>query len=209
MPHIGNDVVDLTDPVNVRKTLDLRFLKKILTSAEIEFVRSAKNPAAVLWSLWACKETAYKVMKKASADTAFLPSQWKVTISETGRIYEQGEVIISASAGIFTRLFISEKYVHCIGTDDLRILDKIVWDVDIVPPPEARENVDPSLFVRDCLVRRVAGYFHLNYQHLEIRRVKNDGELQPPIIYYNEERYPVDVSLSHDGNFVAYSFISI
>ena len=201
--------------MNVRKTLDLRFLKKILTSAEIAVVRSAKNPAAALWSLWACKETAYKIMKKSSAETAFLPRQWKVKISKTGESYEQGEVIIPGNilkgtrAGIFTRLFISEKYVHCIGADDSRILDEIVWDVDIIPPPEARENVDPSVFVRDCLVRRVAGYFHLNYQHLEIRRVKKDGESQPPYLYLNNNKYPVDVSLSHDSNFVAYSFISI
>ena len=207
MPPIGNDVVDLTAPVNASKHRDLRFQKKILTDAEIELVSTAQNPAIMLWSFWACKETAYKVMKKVSADIAFLASQWKVKISKTANVYEKGEVSIAGQAAIFTRLFISDQYVHCIGSDDFRELDKAIWSVDALPERKDGKKIDPSLFVRDCLIRKVAACFELDYRHLEVRRVKKDGELLPPYIYLNNNKYPADISLSHDGKFVAYSFI--
>jgi phosphopantetheinyl transferase (holo-ACP synthase) len=78
LPYVGNDVVDLREPANAGKSRNSRFLKKILTNAEIEFVQNAKDPDATLWSLWACKETAYKVIKKYCLDAAFLPRQWTV-----------------------------------------------------------------------------------------------------------------------------------
>jgi phosphopantetheinyl transferase (holo-ACP synthase) len=205
--------VDLKDPVNANKHLDLRFLKKILTDAEIELVRTAQNPAIALWSFWSCKETAYKVMKKVSADITFLPRQWKVKISKTADNYEQGEVSIASRTlkgtrtAIFTRLFISGKYVHCIGSDDFCELDKVTSSVDALPDGDDGNKIDPSVFVRDCLTRKVAACFNLNYRHLEVRRVKQNGELLPPDMYLDNNKYPVDISLSHDGNFVAYSFI--
>ena len=82
MPYVGNDVVDLKEPANAGKSQDSRFLKKILTNAEIEFVQNAENPDAALWSLWACKETAYKVIKKSFPDAAFLPRRWQVTFNK-------------------------------------------------------------------------------------------------------------------------------
>lgn len=199
--------------MNANKHLDLRFQKKILTDAEIELVSAAQNPAIALWSFWACKETAYKVMKKVSADITFLPHQWNVKISKTADSYEQGEVNIAGRTlkgkrvAIFTRLFISDRYVHCIGSDDFRELDKAIWSVDALPDGNDGKKIDPSSFVRDCLIRKVAACFKLDYRHLEVRRVKKDGELLPPYICLNNNKYPVDISLSHDGNFVAYSFI--
>jgi hypothetical protein len=207
LPHVGNDIVDLTNPVNVKKPQDLRYLRKILTSAEIEFVHSSGNQAAALWSLWTCKETAYKVMKKSAAGCAFLPRQWNVRLNRTAKGYDEGEVIIPEEEGIFTRLFICDKYVHCIGADSRYLLDKVVAGVDTVPPPTGRKSIDSSSFGRGRLLIRVAEYFHLNLTDLKVKRVKKSGDLLPPFICLNGHEYPVDVSLSHDGNFVAYSFI--
>jgi hypothetical protein len=151
--------------------------------------------------------------KKVSADISFLPRQWKVKISKTAYSYEQGEVSIAGRtlkgtrAAIFTRLFISGQYIHCIGSDDFRQLDKAIWSVDALPDCKDGKKIDPSLFVRDRLIRKVAACFNLNYRHLEVRRVKKDGEFLPPYIYLDNNKYPADISLSHDGNFVAYSLI--
>ena len=80
MPCVGNDVVDLKDAANSGKSRDSRFLKKILTDAEIEYVKNADGPDQALWSLWACKETAYKVIKKILPDIVFAPRQWQVNV---------------------------------------------------------------------------------------------------------------------------------
>ena len=80
---IGNDVVDWKHPANSNKSKDFRYLKKILTSAEIEFVNDSENPGKALWSLWACKETAYKAIRKSYAGLSFLPRQWSVQLNGT------------------------------------------------------------------------------------------------------------------------------
>ena len=69
------------------------------------------------------------------------------------------------------------------------------------------ENIDPSLFARDCLSRRLSDIYQLNFREMAIRRTEKGGELQPPYLYYKNKKAPFDISLSHDGQFVAYAFL--
>ena len=179
------------------------YLKKILTPAEIELVRAAENSDLTLWSLWACKETAYKVARKSDAGAAFLPRQWSVV--HAGSAWGKGKVIIPGKDPVFVQCFASGSYVHCIGSDNIHDLDKIIWHVD--PVPENGKNADPSLFVREQLLRQLADTYSLNFAHLEIRRLKKGGDLQPPCVYLTNEKAPFDISLSHDGRFAAYAFL--
>ena len=57
MPLTGNDIVDLKHPMNVRKSTDLRFLKKILTDTEISLVKESDTGCRFVG--WYCKEAAY------------------------------------------------------------------------------------------------------------------------------------------------------
>lgn len=191
----------------MKKNRDLRYLKKILTNAEIEFVHDAGNPEEMLWALWACKETAYKVVSKGDAGVPFLPRQWSVQLNCSDNMPWKTEVVFPQGNDVFVRIFFAENYVHCIGSDNLADLDKIIWGIDPVPHTEAFEIVDHSLFVRECLCRKLADTYHLNFRELEVRRAKKDLELQPPYLFYENKRASFDISLSHDGQFVAYAFI--
>jgi phosphopantetheinyl transferase (holo-ACP synthase) len=203
LPYVGNDVVDLREPANAGKSRNSRFLKKILTNAEIEFVQNAKNPDTALWSHWACKETAYKVIKKSSPDAAFLPRQWTVTFKSTKSKYSDGEVIIPGKSKIYISLFSNSQYVHCVGADCLTALDKLIWSVDVLPE---KEKINPSLFLRHCLGQNLAQYFSLNFHQIKIKRTRENGEFQPPRVYVSGRKTDIDISLSHDGRFVAYIY---
>jgi phosphopantetheine--protein transferase-like protein len=203
LPYVGNDVVDLKEPANAGKSRDSRFLKKILTDAEIKFVGNAENREAALWSLWACKEAACKVIKKSSPDTAFIPRRWQTVIENTQSEYSDGEVIIPEKGKVFTRLFVNSEYVHCIGADTLPVLDKLIWNVESLPE---EEGINPSLFLRHCLGHNLAQYFSLNFHQIKIIRKREKGELQPPRVYVDGRKTEIDVSLSHDGRFVAYAY---
>ena len=205
MPCVGNDVVDLKEPANAGKSRDSRFLKKILTSAEIKFVQNARNPDTALWSHWACKETAYKVIKKSCLDAAFLPRQWTVVFNKTKSKYSEGEVIIPDKGKVYIRLFPNLQYVHCIGSDSIAALDELIWRVDVLPE---KEKNNPSFYSRYCLGHSLAKHFSLNYHHIKIKRTRENGELQPPRVYVNGRKADIDISLSHDGRFVAYTFIT-
>jgi phosphopantetheinyl transferase (holo-ACP synthase) len=195
--------VDLKEPANAGKNKNSRFLKKILTDAEIEFVNNAENPETALWSLWACKETAYKVIKKSFPDTAFLPRQWQVLFNKSLSDYSEGSVIFPGERSIFIRLFSNSQYVHSIGSDNLSTLDKLILSVEVLP----QEAENPSLFLRDCLGKKVADNFSLNFYDIKIKRTRKNGELQPPCVYVGRAKTDIDISLSHDGRFVAYAFV--
>ena len=205
MPYVGNDVVDLREPANAGKSGNLRFLKKIITNAEIEFVHNAENPDATLWSHWACKETAYKVIKKKFPAAAFLPRQWQVVLNKTKSKYSEGEVIIPGKGSVHIRLDSNFRYVHCVGSDSITALDKLIWSVVVLPE---KEKNNPSLFLRYCLGQSLAKHYSLNSNRIKIRRTRKNGELQPPRVYVNGSETEIDISLSHDGRFVAYAFIT-
>jgi len=186
----------------MQKSRDSRFLKRILTDAEIELVKDAKNSDEALWSLWACKESAYKVIKKILPDTAFIPKRWQVVFNKTQSECSEGKVVITGNDGIFIRLFSNHDYIHCVGADKLAELDKIISGVEILPE---KEN-NPSFFSRLCLAKRLAKHFLLDIHQIKIKRIKEKGELQPPRAYIDGRKTDTDVSLSHDGRFVAYAF---
>lgn len=163
----------------------------------------------MLWSLWACKETAYKVVGKSSAGRPFLPRCWSVKLSKPDSMFREGEVILPEGNTVFIRLYCAESYLHCIGSDCLSDLDKIIWGIDTVPETVSAEDIEPSLFMRQCLFRRLAVMYQLDSREMEIRRAKNNHELQPPYLYYKNRKAPFDISLSHDGQFVAYAFICL
>ena len=206
MPYVGNDVVDLREPANAGKSRDSRFLKKILTNAEIEFVQNAENPDTALWSCWAGKETAYKVLKKSFPDAAFLPRQWTVFFKKSQSDFSEGEVMIPGKERVYVRLFYNPQYVHCVGSDSITALDKLIWSVDVLPEEKDEKNIDPSFFSRNCLGQNLAQYFSLNFHNIKIRRTREDGVLQPPRVYVSGRETDINISLSHDGRFVAYAY---
>jgi hypothetical protein len=187
--------------------VDLRYLKKILTGVEIEIVQKAADPDLTLWSFWVCKETAYKVLKKFSAGIVFRPRCWSVKFNRPDDRPVTGEVVIPGEKSIFVRTCFSDDYVHCIGAGELFALDKIIWDVDILPQAGAGTDVDPSAFARDRLLRRLADTYSLNIVGMDIGRDKQGRELQPPYLYLDGKKAAFDISLSHDGKFVACAFI--
>ena len=200
MPYVGNDIVDLREPANAGKSRDSRFLKKILTDAEIDFVQNAENPDKALWSFWSCKETAYKIIKKKCVDAAFLPRRWTVILKKSESACLDGEVKIPDAEAVYVRLFSHSRYVHCVGADYPADLDRLISKVEVLPEKENEKRIDPSLFARKCLALSIADFFRLNLSDIKINRVQDKSELQPPHVYIGGKKSDIDISLSHDGH---------
>jgi len=186
----------------VGKSGDSRFLKKILTDAEIDLVRDTENPDQELWSLWACKETAYKVALKKSPDARFLPRRWQTVFHGSASEPSDGKVILVETSIVFISLFADAEYIHCVGSDQQEALDTFIWKVE--PLPDVK--TDPSLFARQCLARSLAKHLSLNIQQIKIKRKEKNRDLSPPLVYVDDNPTDLDVSLSHDGRFVAYAY---
>jgi len=209
LPHTGNDVVDLLDPANAGKGRDSRYRAKILTNAENEFVGKAPDSDKALWLFWAAKETAYKVVRKIRADVKYLPRRYEVHLAGGDLLKESvdGKVMIMGKEAVFVRFFSHFDYVHCIGTDNIKALDKICSGVAILPALTDPAEVDVSLAARRHLTAALADYCHVIPEALEIKRLKKNGILQPPGVYLAGKKMNIDVSLSHDGRFTAFAFL--
>ena len=72
---------------------------------KLNLLKTRKSPEAALWSLWACKEAAYKVIKKSFPDILFIPRRWQVVFNKLQSKYSDGEVIIPGKGSVYIRLF--------------------------------------------------------------------------------------------------------
>jgi hypothetical protein len=208
LAFIGNDIVDLTDPGNIGKSGDNRFLQRVFTGPERERIVAAGDPDAVMWTLWAAKETAYKVVRKIDPSNASTPRLYPVILFpgdhgpiRSGMVYTpQGPVVI--------RVSVAGEYLHCIGaTSPPDILEHVLWDIKRLPPAEDGDDHDPSTAVRRLAGRRLAELLHASAADIAIRRCQENHGWGPPRPYLNGKPAPFDLSLSHDGAFVAYAMI--
>ena len=117
-------------------------------------------------------------------------------------------VVVSEKQPIYTRLFLAGDYVHCVGSDVVGALDDVICEVIKLPAGNDDEAENGHLFLRKCLSRKLAQHFHLNSADLKIEREQTSGEMQPPYVLKGDSRLDVDISLSHDGRFGAYAFLS-
>jgi phosphopantetheinyl transferase (holo-ACP synthase) len=212
--RIGNDVVDLTKARNREKALDARFIDRVFSAAEREELFSAADRTALLWALWAGKETAYKIVRKLYYDARFAPRRYSVTLYGA-QILEKGGV---SSTGVMLSgkvdtpcdtahigISVDADFIHCIGADDPCALDSVIWKVDRVSPPED-PFVDESSFVRRQAIGHLSMCLHLNRKDIEIKRFKDASGLGPPLVYVGGSPAEIGISLSHDGQFTAYAF---
>lgn len=209
--------------MNIRKSTDSQVLHKILADIEISRVRDSANPDAVLWSLWACKEAAYKVVKKMDGGAVFTPRRWTVSCSHP--LFQKsgedaaaiasgndlataaGMVTVPDAADIPFLLHLESSYVHCIAADSPASLTQALRQVHVLPLLPQEDEHDPSAFARLCLARHLEAALKTPLENIDIRRRKTERELSPPAVYINHHRADIDISLSHDGQYVAHAFV--
>jgi len=194
----------------------LRLLKKIITDNEIEQVRNSPNPDAALWSFWACKEAAYKVVQKRTGGTAFVPRRWSVIYQSVPNApadhsartddCREGEVVIPGADPVYFRLFTFPSYVHCLAAASADDVGAIVARVDRIDKRQRHIEENLSTAVRLRLIRLLARDLDLSEKDLQILREKKKGELGPPRLFVTGTASAVDLSISHDGRYGAYAY---
>ena len=80
MTSIGNDIVDLTDPDNIGKSRDRRFIARVFTPEEQVRIDRSESPDTTLWMFWAAKEAAFKAISKSRPGLSFIHRAYVVTL---------------------------------------------------------------------------------------------------------------------------------
>jgi hypothetical protein len=208
MTFIGNDIVDLTDPGNIGKSSDNRFLQRVFTTPEQERIAVAGDPDTVMWALWAAKETAYKVVRKLNSLAASTPRLYQVVMSPGDQGPILSGMVCTPHGPVFIRVSVAGDYLHCIGAAPLPdVLDHVLWSVDRLTPAEDGGDHDPSIEVRRHAGRRLAALLNASAADIAIRRCQENHGWGPPTPYLKGKPAPFDLSFSHDGAFVAFAMI--
>ncbi len=207
---MGNDIVDLKAPGAMGKAGNARFVRRILTIEEQQAVLCADHPDALLWILWAAKEAAYKAVSKSHPDVSFSPGRYSVKLKNE-KPGVLGGMVKTPGGIVRIRIFSHEDYVHCIGiTASHSGLDRIVYGIKAISREE-KMNHPPacqSMAARKLAKERIASYTGRDQDDIQIIRNNTARGQGPPMVYFKGKKDNIDISLSHDGRFVAYAFVA-
>ena len=70
---IGNDIVDLACAHRTSHWQRPRFLDKLFTTGEQALIRAAADPEQLVWLLWSCKESVYKIVHRQTGHRFYAP----------------------------------------------------------------------------------------------------------------------------------------
>ena len=193
---IGNDVVDLHDPESRPGAIHNRFDARVFTFDEREALSDSASAHELRWTLWAAKESAYKVAKKLDPAVRFLPRDFVVRWITEGRA-----VVIHETGPFDVRLRRTDEWVGAVAT--LTAANAPWTHRPITAGIERLEvpGADPSRTVRELACAALA--LGMNLPPGQVQIAADQGI---PVAFWRSRRLPVDLSLSHHGRFVAWAW---
>jgi len=210
LTHVGNDIVDLTDQYAREKADDPRFVNRVLTPDEQECLASSDTPNHLLWAFWSAKETAYKIISKSHPDVSSAPRRFDVTLEDTHNRITSGKV--KTPYGVVHILVIFDNdYIHCVGVEDQHVTSKRIKHGMYFIGDKNCHNIKEqakteSMMAREAAKNGIASYLMLSPEDIDIIRPKTSQRNTPPYVSINGKKIDIDISLSHDGKYVAYAF---
>lgn len=187
---VGNDVVDLRHSQCLPCAIHPRFDSRVFSSAELSLLATTDQVHRTRWSLWAAKESAFKASCQLDRQVRFIPREFTVQL-------EGDRAQVVHHSGPFHVWFDhSDSWVHAVASvTDQKPEIRIEGDAFSHVEDRERDASDRArLLVRSALA--VAS----NLTPAAIRILAED---RIPRAQYASDILPFDLSMSHDGRFVA------
>lgn len=216
--YVGNDIVDITSVEILNKFHDRRFLQRVFTPAEIACLDGCKRPDLVLWFLWSAKEAAYKALKKYDESAVFAHRQFKVQFEDSNptELYQYKVATLLYHDIRFKITWASsQEWIHCNAVMEnfeggpFDVFDyKVMKTFDIMDRSHVFSNEESlSIYSEQSKAVRVLAktlLYQNGLEHVQIIRRPSGKHFFPPKVYkYSKELKDWDISMSHDGSFVA------
>jgi phosphopantetheinyl transferase (holo-ACP synthase) len=220
MISAGNDIVSLT-ATNVTRTKSPEFCSKIIGAAEKALFETLDQEALpfdrFVWLLWAVKESAYKYLHRLDPGIVFTPVKFEVRSIAIPAAYSYTESgadeitgrgfgkfatfnveVVFADKKLFSRVIIYHEFVSCVVNNNEDFAG-IYWGIKRIIDTSYKYQ---SLAVREFALAKLSEIPGLN--NLAIQ--KNDEDV--PVLLNNSELFAAPISLSHHGQWIAFSFQS-
>ncbi len=192
--YVGNDVVDLDDPAIAADRVRPRFVRRVCDASEVARVEAVADPATLLWSLFAAKEAAFKAMVKRRPGLVFAHRLFAVAEDLRSVRYERATLRLWVDRG--------PGWVHAVAVANTRKDSACPpWRVELL-----RDGEGASLGVRRLLCEYLAPRLGCAPTALGVVRAEQPGSWSgfgPPRLLRDGAETDVDISLSHDGRFIA------
>ena len=114
---IGNDIIDLELAKIESNWKRKGFWDKIFTKSEQQLIQSSKNPEELVWILWSCKESAYKIYNRQTLVRAFIPLRLECEL-EISKQQISGRVECFGN-NYFIRTEVTQNYIYTIAVTNL------------------------------------------------------------------------------------------
>jgi phosphopantetheinyl transferase (holo-ACP synthase) len=223
----------LGQPRTRGRSQDERFVARVYDADERAAIREAADPDLEVWAHWAAKEAGFKVVSKLlGAPPAFVHRAFKVIWTEVlsgspvvGAIVRRGAVTYEDLKAHVT-VTLHPGGVHAVGfgapdaLPDKAPLHPKVEPLDATARPwsgeleELRQRFTPreldavysrhSAAVRLGARAELAGAMGVDERRLEIVCDPGPTSQRPPRVLLDGSPAPADVSLSHDGRWIAW-----
>lgn len=187
----------------MHKHRDSRFVERVFTEYEQSLIRAATGREDyMLWRLWAAKESAFKIVRKLDPVASFAHRLFD--LREDGRLHHGDRSFVP-------RWMDHPEYIHCVAcAQDDALADVFIANVAQVAglPRELDEEEMASVHSQESLLVRIFAKSQLRARFPDsrlkiIRPRREDGQFAPPVLLLNEQWSGIDLSLAHDGPWLA------
>lgn len=174
-----------------------RFLQKVLSPSEQHWIAETPDPERTLWTLWALKESAYKLEFKRRPHRFFAPKRYVCQFGESGIT----EASIQTPDGLYVgRIWQHAEYIHAIVSTSPPALNQVI---QVCMPLSTDKPAGQSIALRKALQA------DLEHKMPAISfRISPPGKGSYPKIWYAPDQAGPDLSLSHHGSWGAYAYLS-
>ncbi|MBF0225443.1 MAG: 4-phosphopantetheinyl transferase family protein [Desulfobacterales bacterium] len=214
MNYVGNDIVDLKSPHAIGKSWDDRFVRRVFTDQEQAIIYDSELPDQMVWALWAAKESAYKAISKLNLTTiTSAPARYQVNFnSEDLQPVTFGIVVPPFGIdNVYVLIQMTDTYIHCMAsTQIIPFIEYLHHGIASLPsgvnPVFGQSSAFESDLVRRLAIQKIAHELNISPGIVSIQNIRDYRGLNIPKIYIEYRPTTIDISFSHDGNYVAYVF---
>ena len=193
---VGNDIVDLNDPESTLEALHPRFTQRVFSEEERARIARSPDPRSTLWTLWAAKESAYKIALKQEPTAVFSPRAFAVGFDGPRQGASGSGRVRSASPGVCFRTSRGESWVHVVAWSGPT---RLAWRGLVCGVHRCPAGCDPSRLARSHARTAVARALGIGRDEVRI-----EGD-RPPRLGGAGVLWGADLSLSHHGAYTAFA----
>jgi len=203
----------MKDEKNLNRSGQKRFLEKLFTPSEQQLIATSDMPDHMVWALWSIKESAYKVVNRSTGIRLYAPLLYEVQLdsalikskminTENNSGVEFLNSSISASGfKLFAKTFVARNFIYSHASPEFSYLNHLKWNIEktTATKPEQQSHI-----IRESAKKHIAQNSKIGLSEIHI---SNDRG-KPPLVRINHKfTDKIDLSLTHDGPYLAYSYI--